>query len=217
MKRQLILVLALCLTITTPSLAAFSLGYDELPVDVGDGLWSYQIYITGTSPGGGLAAAFDSVNVSGEIVQFSMGSATSGTVLDTDIIDNPGTDQAYLAKDTHLITPAGGWTNIVGGATEWNDGSISTVNGGVWNAPHILGLGGITSTSADAYGFETQAGDIHFLQLVLDRYYAEISVHVFGTDGTGNPAGLMFYPPEPSTIAMLIFGGLSLLFVRRKR
>jgi PEP-CTERM motif len=228
MKRQIVLVLALCLAIASPSLAAFSIGCDPA-VDVGDGLSSYQVYLTDTSETGGLASAFDSVSVSGQAVQFSMGAATSGTVLDTDIINNPGADQSYLAKDTHLITPAAGWVSIVGGASETNDASISTVATGPWSAPHILGLGAMTSTSADAYGFETQAGDVYFLQVVLQsaEYYlsetddnsvGQVTLQIFGADMEGNPAGPLYINavPEPSTIVMLLIGGLSLLWFRRK-
>jgi PEP-CTERM motif len=221
MKRQIVLALALalCLAIASPSLAAFSIGYDPI-VDLGDGLYSYQVYITGTSDTGGLASAFDSVSVSGQAVQYSMGTVTAGTVLDTDIINNYGADQAYLAKDTHLITPAAGWVSIVGGASESNDGSISNVNGGAYNAPQILGLGAITSTSADAYGFETQAGDMYFLQVVIQGSNldgADVSLGIFGADMGGNYTDVHLPGvPEPSTIAMLLFGGLSLLWFRRK-
>ena len=210
--KKILLALVACLAITGISFADFSLGYDP-GVDVGDGLTSYQVYITGTSSSGGLASAFDSVNVT-TAVQFSMGSAASGTVLDTDITENMGADQSYLAKDTHLITPAAGFVSVVGGATESNDASISTIPGGPWYAPQILGLGPITSTSADAYGFETQAGDVYIMQVVLQEgTSADVSLQVFGADMNGNPCAITV--PEPSTIVMLVLGALCLL-IRRK-
>jgi hypothetical protein len=203
-------------------LGAFRLEWSDI-VFYDDGLCAFNICITGTSPGGGPATSFSNLNIRsnrGTPVQFSFGFPTDGTVLDTDITDNMGADQSYLAKDTHLITPPGGWTNIVGGATESNDGSISTIPTGPWFAPHILGVGEMTSTSEDIYSFEPQSGDLDFLQVIL-QYPSNVfvSLEIFGTDMTGNTAEIIAGPidPEPSTIAMLIFGGLSLLVIRRRK
>jgi PEP-CTERM motif-containing protein len=224
--KKILLALIACLAITGISFADFSLGHDP-GVDVGNGLTSYQVYIMGTSSTGGLASAIDSVNVIStpdpsdpnkpcSVVQFSMGSQFSPTVLDTDITNNMGADQSYLALDTHLITPAAGWVSIVGGATETNDASISTIAGGPWFAPQILGVGPITSASSDAYGFETQAGDVYIMQVVLQEgATADVSLQAFGADMNGNACSITIPVPEPSTIVMLVLGALCLL-IRRK-
>jgi PEP-CTERM motif len=218
MKWQFVLVLALSLIFASPSLADFNLRYDPV-VEVGDGLWSYQVYITGSSPGGVPATVFNSVNVSGNAVQLSSGNVTNSTVLDTDVTGAPEIDQSYLAKDTHLITPDRDWISIIGGAIESNDGSIGTVSAGPWGAPHILGNGPITSTENDAYGFWIQTGEIHFMQVVLEGgKTADVSAQVYSSDFFYNVASISLPAPpvpEPSTIVMLVIGGLCLL-IRRK-
>jgi PEP-CTERM motif len=220
MKRQFILILSLCLIFASPSLADFSLRYDPV-VEVGDGLWSYQVYITGTNQFNSGADYFSNINVSDNAVQFSFGIAENGTVLDTDITSGPGIDQSYLAKDTHLITLADCWFSILkGGATESNDGSIHNIFAGPWDVPHILGNGPITTIEDGAYSFEAQTGDIHFLQVVLEGgNAADVSVQVLG-GMVGNVASISLPAPpvpEPSTIVMLVLGGLCLLVCRKNR
>jgi PEP-CTERM motif len=215
MKRQLVLALTLSLALVSGSFADFSIGYDP-GVDLGNGLVSYQVYVTGTTAGGAMASAMDSLSVSQCVnVDYGYGQLD----MESDWIPKNAYDPVNPANamyDTHILTPEiGNFVSNIGEVVETNDGSLGLLPGaGIVNLDHIMGMGSVASSQEVASGWDPISEKQYIMQVVVPcGEGALVSANIYGTDSAGNAS--VCGVPEPSTIIMLVLGALCLL-IRRK-